>query len=180
VNDEELAAQARAKPEAFAELYRRHVARVYRYHLAHTGNVKDAEDLTSQTFLSALEGIRSYRGMGSFAAWLLGIAQKRKAMFFRSRKPEAEIEALESIPAPERVDQSAEQRITIRNIARALSRISPDRSEVITLIYFGGLSIAEAARSLGKSEASIKMLVSRGLDDLRERSSLKLEMDHER
>lgn len=49
---------ARADPEAFAELYRRHVRSLYRYHLAHTGNVHDAEGLTSQTFMVELEGIR--------------------------------------------------------------------------------------------------------------------------
>jgi DNA-directed RNA polymerase specialized sigma24 family protein len=43
----DLAYEARANAEAFGELYRRHVTRVYRYHMAHTGNVKDAEDLTS-------------------------------------------------------------------------------------------------------------------------------------
>lgn len=58
MDDTRLAHQARADPEAFAELYRRHVRSIYRYHLAHTGNVKDAEDLTSQTFMAALEGIR--------------------------------------------------------------------------------------------------------------------------
>ena len=49
MDDARLAIQARSDPEAFAELYRRHVLSIYRYHLAHTGNVKDAEDLTSQT-----------------------------------------------------------------------------------------------------------------------------------
>jgi len=49
-----LAHQARADPEAFAELYRRHVRSIYCYHLAHTGDVRDAEDLTSQTFMAAL------------------------------------------------------------------------------------------------------------------------------
>ena len=58
-----LAREAAVNAAAFAELYRRHVTRVYRYHAAHTGNVKDAEDLTSQTFMAALEGIRSYREM---------------------------------------------------------------------------------------------------------------------
>ena len=64
--DAHLAHLARTDAEAFAELYRRHVTSVYRYHMAHTGNVNDAEDLTSQTFMAALEGIRSYRGTGSF------------------------------------------------------------------------------------------------------------------
>jgi hypothetical protein len=37
MNDARLAHQARADPEAFAELYRRHIRSVYRYHMAHTG-----------------------------------------------------------------------------------------------------------------------------------------------
>ena len=56
-DDAVLAQLARTDGDAFAELYNRHVPRVYRYHMAHTGNVKDAEDLTSQTFMAAMEGI---------------------------------------------------------------------------------------------------------------------------
>ena len=74
-DDAHLAHQARADADAFAELYRRHVTGVYRYHMAHTGNVKDAEDLTSQTFMAALEGIRPIvgqdrLGLGSWASLL--------------------------------------------------------------------------------------------------------------
>ena len=83
-----LARDAISNTDAFAELYRRHVTRVYRYHIAHTGDAKDAEDLTSQTFMAALEGIRSFRGTGSFAAWVLGIATKKRLMFFRGGKPD--------------------------------------------------------------------------------------------
>ena len=54
MEDARLAEEARNDPEAFAELYRRHVRSIYRYHLAHTGSVRDAEDLTSQTFMAAL------------------------------------------------------------------------------------------------------------------------------
>jgi len=76
----DLARQAITDADAFAELYRRHLTRVYRYHIAHTGNIKDAEDLTSQTFMAALEGIHSFRGTGSFAAWIMGIASKKRLM----------------------------------------------------------------------------------------------------
>ena len=92
-NEAELARLPTVDIEAFAELYRRNVPRVYRYHIAHTGNVKDAEDLTSQTFMAALEGIRSYRGTGSFAAWILGIASKKRLMYFRGRRPEVHLDA---------------------------------------------------------------------------------------
>ena len=78
MNELELARAALVDAQAFAELYRRHVTRVYRYHMARTGNEKDAEDLTSQTFMAALEGIRSFRGDGVFAAWLMGMSAERR------------------------------------------------------------------------------------------------------
>src|SRR4026207_334116 len=91
MDDASLAQQACADPEAFADLYRRHVRSIYRYHLAHTGNVKDAEDLTSQTFMAALEGIHSYRGTGPYIAWLMGIASHKRMHLCRGRSAEVQI-----------------------------------------------------------------------------------------
>ncbi|MBI5954049.1 MAG: RNA polymerase sigma factor [Chloroflexi bacterium] len=175
-----LAHEARANAEAFGELYRRHVTRVYRYHMAHTGNVKDAEDLTSQTFIAALEGIRSFRGTGSFAAWLLGIAARKKAMFFRSGRlrDEIPIEAAQQIPSPSLgADQLANQRLRLESITHALKQISPERADAIALCFFSELTYAEAGLVLQKSEAAAKMLVTRGLQDLRERTSLVFEVE---
>lgn len=179
-DDLRLARQARADAEAFAELYRRHVTQVYRYHMAHTGNIKDAEDLTSQTFMAALEGIRSFRGSGSFAAWIMGIASRKRALFFRGSRPEVPLEAAIHIPNPSLLtDKAASHRLRIERIRSALGQLSPDRSEALILYYFGGLNAAEAGRVLGKSEAAVKMLLSRGLRDLRERTSLPLEVEYE-
>ena len=173
-----LVEEALTNADAFGELYRRHVTRVYRYHMAHTGNVKDAEDLTSQTFMSALEGIRSFRGSGSFAAWILGIAARKKAMFFRGSRPEVQIEAAHQIPSPNLgTDQLANQRLRLDSITRALSQISPERADAIALCFFSELTYAEAGRVLKKSEAAAKMLVARGLKDLRERTSLAFEVE---
>ena len=174
----DLAHQACVNAEAFGELYRRHVTRVYRYHMAHTGNVKDAEDLTSQTFMAALESIRSFRGSSSFAAWIFGIAARKKAMFFRGIKPEVPIEAAHHIPSPNlETDQLADQRLRLESITRALKQISPERADAIALCFFSELTYAEAGLALKKSEAAIKMLVARGLQDLHERTSLAFEVE---
>ena len=179
-DDVHLAHQARTDAEAFAELYRRHVTSVYRYHMAHTGDVKDAEDLTSQTFMAALEGIRSYRGTGSFAAWIMGIASRKRALFFRKSKPEAPLEAALHIPTPSLpTDKAAARRLQLEQVHHALKQISPERAEALTLCFFGGLNSKEAGHVLGKSEAAIKMLISRGLNDLRTRTSLALEVMYE-
>ena len=177
-DETDLAQQAVRDVEAFAELYRRHMTRVYRYHIAHVGNARDAEDLTSQTFMAALEGIRSFRGTGSFAAWILGIASRKRLMFFRGGKPEVQLEAVAEYPSPGlATDKAAAQRLRLESVVRALRQITTDRAEALILTYFSGLSHAETARVLNKSEAAVKMLVSRGLQDLRERTSLALEVE---
>ena len=174
----DLAHQARTDAEAFGELYRRHVTRVYRYHMVHTGNVKDAEDLTSQTFIAALEGIGSFRGSGSFAAWVLGIAARKKAMFFRRIKPEVQIEAADQVANSSLLtDQLANQRLRLDSITRALKQISPERADAIALCFFSELTYAEVGVVLNKSESAAKMLVTRGLQDLRTRTSLAFEVE---
>jgi RNA polymerase sigma-70 factor (ECF subfamily) len=177
-DETDLARQAISNVDAFAELYRRHMTRVYRYHIAHVGSIKDAEDLTSQTFMAALEGIRSFRGSGSFAAWILGIASKKRLMFFRSHRLEIPLDEaahISSLSLP--TDKAATQRLQLESVSRALKQISADRAEALILTYFAGLSHPETARLLNKSEAAVKMLVSRGLQDLRERTSLTLEVE---
>jgi RNA polymerase sigma-70 factor (ECF subfamily) len=180
--DEEfqLARQALSDVSSFSELYRRNVTRVYRYHIAYCGNVKDAEDLTSQTFVAALEGLRSFRGTGSFAAWIMGIASKKRLMYFRrsGSRPEVPLEAALHYPSPDLpTDKAVTLRLQLESVSRALRQITPDRAEAISLSYFGGLSNSEVSRVMNKGEASVKMLISRGLQDLRERTSLALEVE---
>lgn len=174
----QLARDAVSNVNAFAELYRLHVTRVYRYHMAHTGNVKDAEDLTSQTFIAALESLKSFRGSGSFAAWVMGIASRKRLMYFRGRKPEFSLDAAVHYASPNLpTDKAVTQRLQLESVSRALKQIAPDRAEAIILSYFGGLSNRETSRVLNKSEAAVKMLISRGLQDLRGRTSLALEVE---
>lgn len=175
-----LAREARTDTDAFVKLYRLTLPRVFRYHMAHTGNVMDAEDLTSQTFMAALEGIRSYRGDGSFTAWILGIASRKRLMFFRGNgsRPEVPLDAALELPGTGMpTDREAIRRLEMDSIAHALTQLSPDRAESIILSFFGGLANGEIARILGKSEAAVKMLIARGLHDLRERTSLALETE---
>lgn len=182
MEDVRLAQQAHTDPEAFAELYRRHVRSIYRYHLAHTGLVPDAEDLTSQTFMAALEGIRSYRGTAPFIAWLIGIASRQRARLFRRKgsRSEVPLDAALHIPTPSLpTDKAAARRLQMDQILVALRSISRDRAEALILCFFSELSTAEASYVLGKSEAAVRMLISRGLQDLRTRTSLALEVEYE-
>lgn len=170
-DDEALAAQAVASRAAFAELYRRHADRVYRFCLGRTGSVHDAQELTAETFLSALVGIRTYRA-GHFGAWLIGIARNKVALFYRSRKVTVELDESEPDWRPQAaVEQLVGQRLQMAKVAAALRAIAPDRAEALSLRVLGELPTAEVARLMGKSEPAVRMLIHRGISDLRGRLS---------
>ena len=60
-DEAELAKQALHDSGSICRTLSPNLTRVYRYHMAHAGNTKDAGGLTSQTFIAALEGIDSFR-----------------------------------------------------------------------------------------------------------------------
>lgn len=162
-----LIQQAQRSSTAFAELYRRHLDSVYRYLLARVGNVQDAEDLTSQTFLAALEQLAAYRGSGAFRAWLLRIARNKAVDHYRRHPVMATEEALDNVwDAAEAPDEAAHQALQIAAISAKLRTLSPDRAEAISLRLFANLEVDEIAASLGKPESAVRMLIHRGIRDL--------------
>ena len=177
-DDDALARAAEHDSAAFAELYRRHLNRVYRFALARLGDVHQAQDLTAQTFLAALEGIAGYRGQGAFAAWLLTIARHKLVDHFRRSRAflplEAAIQVVAPGPPPE---QLVVARLQMEQVARMLPALAPERAEALALRLFSGLSVAEVAQVMGKRESAVKMLVHRALHDLRERLAFSSEME---
>lgn len=167
-SDEALAQVVQHSSAAFAELYRRNLKAVYRYQFSRVGNIHDAQDLTAQTFLAAQEAIASFRGRGKFLTWLMGIASRKAADYFRRKRITLPLEAAAEIEddsiAPEAF---ADRQLSLEQVAQTLNQLTADRAEAIALHIFSGLSIAEVGQVMGKSEAAVKMLISRALKDLR-------------
>ena len=155
-----------ADPAAFAELYRRYVDDVHRYLVTKSGP-EDADDLVAETFLAAFRGARSYRGRGAVKAWLIGIARRKAIDAFRARRPVEPLDAALAIADPLRTEDVAIERSELARVAVALRRIGPERAEALRLHYFAGLACNEIAPLMDRSEAAVKMLVHRGLCELR-------------
>jgi RNA polymerase sigma-70 factor, ECF subfamily len=164
-----LVQDARSNLAAFSGLYQRYVQQVYRYLLVRTGNVGDAEDLTSQTFLAAMQSLQSYRGRQPFIAWLLGIARHKVADQYRRARPEVALDQAEVMPdGKEPLDEQVGRHLEIEQVTRKLHAIAPDRAEAISLRLFAGLEVTEIARLMDRKEAAVRMLIFRGLRDLQE------------
>src|SRR5512144_929908 len=93
-----LVHRAQTDTQAFGALYDRYVQRVYRYCYYRTNSIPEAEDLTAQIFLAALEGLPRYRQDGHFAGWLFSIARRKVADYHR-RAPHA-TQSLEEAALP--------------------------------------------------------------------------------
>jgi RNA polymerase sigma-70 factor (ECF subfamily) len=167
--DKDLAVRARRDQDAFIALYRRYVKRVYGYHLVRTNNEHDAQDLTSETFLAALAGLENYRPSYGFGAWLMGIAYHKLMDHFREQSPVLPLTQVPDPPAPDPTpEKQLSRRSDIKAVHQALAHLTEDRASAISLRYFGGLNVAETARAMDKSRAAVKMLVMRGLRELRD------------
>ncbi len=169
IDDElELARAAAHDAGAFAALYRRHVSSVYRYLMSRVGDVRDAQDLTAETFLAALRHIGRFRGQGTLIAWLLSIAHNAAADHFRRVRPDVTLAEVEDLPDPAgSADEAVCRRLDQAQVLGALQQLSPERAEAVVLRVVLELSVAETGLVMGKSEAAVKMLVHRALADLR-------------
>ncbi len=168
-----LVTAARRDPAAFAQLYRAYLRPVYSYALAHIGNCDEAQDITSQTFLAALEGIDHFRGDSRFSTWLFGIAKNKCADHFRKRRSGDRELGMDTVAEEQAqdapLDDLIEQSTRFEELAHQARCLPADQAEALTLRIFGGLSAAEVGQVMGRSEAAVKMLVHRAVGELRKR-----------
>ena len=159
--EESLVRRAQQRdPAALTQLYEENFDRIYRYIVLKIGDRTEAEDMTQQVFLNALKSISSYKWKGMpFSAWLFRIAHNQIVDYFRKKSRQATVPLDESLAAgnsdPEQV---VERKVEIEQLALATKGLTRAQQEVISLRFAGELSIAEAAKVMGKSEGAIKAL----------------------
>jgi len=155
--------------EAFGLLYEEYVERVYRYVYVRTGRVEEAEDLTQEVFLRALNSIDAYRDHGKpFSAWLMRIARNEVASFQRrsGRRPQTELtEEIEDRHNGDIVE-TTERVMALEDLRVAVGQLPEAQRDVITLRFAAGLSVADTAKALGKRENNVKVLQHKGMQKL--------------
>lgn len=165
-SDGELVRRALADRTAFGTLYERYVDRIYTYLLYRTAEPADAEDLTARVFFQTLQHLGTFEERGlPFGAWLFTIAHNLVANYHRdrSRRPTSPLDAAGEPAAPSPFARSEAAQF----VQQAIAALPPERQHLILLKYAQGMSNAEIARVMGRSEGAIKSLLRRTLAAMR-------------
>lgn len=154
---------------AFAELYDRHVVRIYRHIYYLVGDAREAEDLTAQTFLKAWEAVGRYKERGApIVAWLLRIAHNLAVSFLRSKRDHSElddgyVDHKRGGNPEEELEQSSDE----RSVREAVMRLRDEQRQVIMLRFVEEMDYREVAEVIGKSVPAVRVIQHRALGNLR-------------
>ncbi|MCJ7522133.1 MAG: sigma-70 family RNA polymerase sigma factor [Dehalococcoidia bacterium] len=160
-------------PEAWTKVYEEYFPKIYRYIAVRVSDRVEAEDLTEQVFLSALEACQSFKWRGApVSSWLFRIARNRVIDYKRTDKSKKTFPLYENITSDTvSPETEAEMNSDVRQLIQAMGQLTPAQRDVIELRFAGGLSNAEVAKILGKSQGAVKVMQHSALAALRKKLS---------
>jgi RNA polymerase sigma-70 factor (ECF subfamily) len=156
--------------EAFGLLYDHYQPSVYRFLFYRTRSSTLAEDLTSETFFRALRSMTGFRWQGKdFGAWLMTIARNLATDHFKAGRTRLEM-TTEDMGAHDDATDGPESTVlasmTNEILLKALTELPYEQRDCLVMRFLQGMSIAETAAVLGRSDGAVKQLQLRGVRNL--------------
>ena len=146
---------------ALRDLYAAYGQRLYAYALRLACDPALAEDVVQVTLVAVWRSAGRYRGEGRVLAWLLGIVHNLAVKAVRRHSLPLSAELEDTLPAPgappEELVQAGERSGWLR---QGLEGLSTDHRAVLELVFYQGLSLAEAAQVCGCPTGTIKSRLS--------------------
>jgi RNA polymerase sigma-70 factor (ECF subfamily) len=168
--DHVLIEEVRAGSDAaFEVIMKRYERLVYVTCFAYAGSRDDTLDITQNVFVKLYEKVNSFRGSGSFKAWLLRIAHNEGLNWVRSHARRSDYDELTPANSPE-VAASQESDLIGRerwkHLREALLHLNPRQRQAVVLRYFDGAPTSEIASILDCTEGTAKNILFRSLRKL--------------
>jgi RNA polymerase sigma-70 factor (ECF subfamily) len=155
---------------AFATLYENYRPLVFRFLRRRLdGSDEVVEDLTEDVFVKLYEKLDRYveRGL-PFTAWLYRIAHNQLVDFVRTL-PRHTAQSLDAVMDVAEHQATAEYRSVLdrETLEPALARLTAEQRQAVELRFLQGMSVAETAGTMNRSEEAVKKLQARALANLR-------------
>lgn len=153
--------------EAYGEIYKIYVKKIYRFIYYLVYDKKLSEDLAQIAFLKAWVSLHSYiPAKGTFQSYLFAIARNQVIDYMR-RKKELSLDAVAEPASLDEADKEAIQSGNKELVQFLLRFLDMEEKQLIILRYFEECKFSEIAVSLGKTEGAIRTGLHRILKKLR-------------
>ena len=156
--------------EAFGLLFDHYHGPVFRFLFYRTRSQVLAEDLASETFFRALRSMNGFRWQGKdFGAWLMTIARNLATDHFKAGRTRLELTTDDMGLHDDTTDGPETEVLTgLTNEALrdSLDALPDEQRDCLIMRFLQGMSIAETAAVLGRTDGAIKQLQLRGVRNL--------------
>lgn len=172
-HDADLIRSSLADPEAFAALFDRYSAMLFRYVSRRLGP-EAAEDIVGETFLAAFSRRHRYDlAQRDARPWLFGIATKLVARHHRTEAVRYRALRRSPVDGPvegpaDRVAAGVTASASRPVLAEALARLPRRDLDVLLLVAWGDLTYDEVARALGIPVGTVRSRLNRARRKVRE------------
>jgi RNA polymerase sigma-70 factor (ECF subfamily) len=161
--------------QAYAQIVERYQNYVYTLVLRYVKSREDAEEVAQDIFIKAYKALADFKGASKFSTWLYTITTTTCISFLRKKKLETHsldnekvMEAAENRDSGMNANQ-IEQKSKVTMVNNAISLLSPDDAEIITLFYKGEQTLEEIAQVLGIEANAVKVRLHRARTRLKEK-----------
>jgi RNA polymerase sigma factor (sigma-70 family) len=154
--------------EEFSAIYDSHAEKIYRFIYYKTLHRETAEDLTSHTFLNALENMDQFDPKrGSMTIWLYRIARNLVIDHFRKKRNTIDIDDVWDLASSDDPAGEVHENMQLDEIKTALAKLPREQRDIVILRIWEDLPYKEIAAIMDKNESACKMMFSRVMARLR-------------
>jgi RNA polymerase sigma-70 factor (ECF subfamily) len=157
--------------EQFGEIYDQYIEKIYRFVYLKVNSQETAEDIASKVFLKGWESYQSKGGeIQNPSAFLYQIARNAVIDHYREkgRANTVSSEVLPEIADPaDDIHDMAVLNADIKAIKASIQRLKPEHQDIIIWHYLEDMPIAEIAKLLGKPAGTVRVMLHRGLKELK-------------
>ncbi|MEI6626971.1 MAG: RNA polymerase sigma factor [bacterium] len=162
--------------EAYGQFYDLYAPRIYRFVFFKVNSVGEAQDLTSEVFLKLWQALKEGKEIDNLNSFIYTMARNAVIDHYRARA-NRRLESLDEPEILEEADSIIDDRrdllqeqmsdFQLKEVLTNLDKLKDEYKEVIVLKFLDELSIGEIAEVLNKSNGSVRVLLHRALNALR-------------
>jgi RNA polymerase sigma-70 factor (ECF subfamily) len=140
---------------------------IYAYCRRRSGSREEAEDICSQVFMRALQGIHTFRG-GMVSAWLVSIARNEVASYYRkNRYFTLPIDAYNDVGDEQDIQEEVEQESSRQTLAKLVKDLPQEQRDLLALSFEQGLSSFQIGQRLRQNPITVRTRLRRIKHSLR-------------